>query len=150
MVKHQGHLENILGFKEARQIQMDDHVCQMGVLTTLIGEVKSTTHTQTQRLAAQLDGLRSTIDTNDSTTKTDLIDIPGRIVPDLREHATTIALDVTRLKVRFDAFTSEFNAYNKNPCATPIVNDNIPIPVDSSPGRFANVDTTAMHCSNAS
>jgi hypothetical protein len=31
---------------------MDDHVRQMGVLTTLIGEVKSTTHTQTQRLTA--------------------------------------------------------------------------------------------------
>ena len=41
VVEHQSHLEHLLGFEEARRQQMEDHVKQMGKLTTLITEVKS-------------------------------------------------------------------------------------------------------------
>jgi chromosome segregation ATPase len=58
VVEHQLHLENLLGFEEAWRQQMDDHVKQMGELTALIAEVKSHATIQTQRVSAQLDGLR--------------------------------------------------------------------------------------------
>jgi hypothetical protein len=83
---------------------MDDHVKQMSDLTALITEVRSQTTIQTQRLSAQLDGLRSTMDSNTNTTKADLVDIRGRIVPDLREHTTATASQVKRLEDRLDDY----------------------------------------------
>ncbi len=59
VTKHQGHLENLLGFKVACQAQMDDHWHKMTKLKTLVNKVKSTTATQTQCSTAQLDGLHS-------------------------------------------------------------------------------------------
>ena len=98
VVKHQSHLENLLSFEEARRQQMDDHVTQMGELTALISEVKSQSHTHTQRVLAQLDGLRLTMEAHATTTKADLVDIRGRIVPNLRDQTNTLALDVQRLE----------------------------------------------------
>ena len=85
---------------------MDDHVKQMGELTALILEVKSQSHTHTQRVSAQLDGLRSTMEAHTTTTKADLVDIRGRIVPNLSDQANTLASDVQCLKARFGEQTS--------------------------------------------
>jgi hypothetical protein len=84
VVEHQSHLEHLLSFEEARRQQTDDHVKQMGELTALISEVKSQSITHTQRVSAQLDGLCSTMEAHTTTTKADLVDIRGRIVPNLR------------------------------------------------------------------
>ena len=86
MVEHQSHLENLLGFEEARRQQMDDHVKQMIELAALIAEVKSNATMQTQRVSAQLDGLRATVDASNSSTKKDIVDLRGRIVPELRDQ----------------------------------------------------------------
>ena len=104
VVDHQAHLENLLGFEEARRKQMDDHVTRMGELAALIADVGSQATVQTQRVSAQLDGLRSTMDANHATTKTDIIDLRGRIVPDLRDHSNAIAADVKCLEDRIGSF----------------------------------------------
>ena len=83
VVEHQSHLDNLLGFEEAWRQQMDDHVKPTSNLTVLITEVRSNTTIQTQHILAQLDGLQSTMDSHNTTTKADLVDICGRIVPDL-------------------------------------------------------------------
>ena len=111
VVDHQTHLENLLGFEEARRQQMDDHVTRMGELAALIADVGSQTTVQTQRVSAQLDGLRTTMDAQLATTKTDLIDLRGRIVPDLREQSNAIAADVKCLEDRIgsiDAIAANF------------------------------------------
>ena len=100
MVEHQMHLENLLGFEEARRQQMDDHVKQMNELAAFIAEVKSNATVQTQRVSAQLDGLRATMDKHNTTTTTDIIDLRGRIVPELRDHTNTIAATVQSLENR--------------------------------------------------
>jgi hypothetical protein len=113
---------------------MDDHVKQMGNLTALIAEVKSQASIHTQHVLAQLDGLRMKVDVDITITKLDIVDIRGRIVPDLRDHANTIASNVKCLEDRFgsfdannltlaitcieeclDAFWHEFDEYTKNP-----------------------------------
>ena len=106
VVEHQSHLEHLLSFDEARRPQMDDHVKQMSKLTVLILEVKSQSHTHTQRVSAQLDGLRLTMEAHTTTTKADLVDIRGRIVPNLRDQANTLESDVQRLEARFGEQTS--------------------------------------------
>ena len=63
VVEHQDHLENLLGFEEARRTQMDDHWKSIAALTSRVEEVSHTTATQHQRIAAQLDGLRSNTET---------------------------------------------------------------------------------------
>ncbi len=132
MVDHQSHLENLLGFEEARRQQMDDHVKQMVDLAALIAEVKSNATVQTQRVSAQLDGLRTKVDTHNNSTKTDIVDLRGRIVPELRDQHNAIAATVQRLETRLDstdnttsrnitdldnrlaAFRAEFDAYTNN------------------------------------
>ena len=103
MVEQQSHLENLLGFEEARRQQMDDHVKQMLDLADLIAEVKSNTSVQTQRVAAQLDGLRTIVDSHNTTTKSDIIDLRGRIVPELREQHNAISANVKRLEDRLES-----------------------------------------------
>ena len=78
----------------------------MGELTVLISEVKSQSTTHTQRVSAQLDGLGSTMEAHTTTTKADLGDIRGRIVPNLRDTTNTLALDVQRLEAQFGEQTS--------------------------------------------
>ena len=86
---------------------MDNHIRQMGeLLTALISEVKSQSHKHAQRVSAQLDGLRSTMEAHTTTTKADLVDIRGRIVPNLRDQANTLASDVQRLEAQFGKQTS--------------------------------------------
>ena len=85
---------------------MDEHVKQMGELTALISEVKSQSTTETQRVSAQLDGLHSTMEAHTTTTKADLVDLRGRIVPSLRDKSDTIASDVQRLEAHFDEQTT--------------------------------------------
>lgn len=151
VVEHQSHLDNLLGFEEAWRQQMDDHVKQRSDLSALITEVRSNTTIQTQSILAQLDGLRSTMDSHNTTTKADLIDIRGRIVPDLHEHATAIASNVNRLEDRFgdfdatnlrlsvdcleerlDALRAEFNKYTENPIRVSVplikVDDRVNVP----------------------
>ena len=106
VVEHQSHLEHLLSFEEARQQQMDNHVKQMGKLTALISEVKSQSTTHTQRVSAQLDGLRSTMEANTTTTKADLVDIRGRLIPNLHDKTNTLASDVQRLEAQFGEQTS--------------------------------------------
>ena len=133
MVEHQSHLENLLGFEEARRQQMDDHVKQMLELAALIAEVKSDSTTQTQRVSAQLDGLRAKVESHNNTTKTDIVDLRGRIVPELRGQHDAIVATVKRLENRLDstdtttsqtindldnrltAFRAEFDEYTNNP-----------------------------------
>ena len=95
VVEHQSHLDHLLSFEEARRQQMDDHVKQMGELTALISEVKSQSATQTQRVSAQLDGLRSTMEAHTTTTNADLVDIRGRIVPNLRVKSNCVGCATT-------------------------------------------------------
>jgi len=106
VVEHQSHLHHLLRFEEAWRQQMDDHVKQMGELTVLISEVKSQSTTHTQRVLAQLDGLRLTMEAHTTTTKADLIDIRGRIVPNLRNRSNTLASDVQRLDAQFGEQTT--------------------------------------------
>jgi hypothetical protein len=106
VVEHQSHLEHLLSFEEARRQQMDEHVKQMDKLTALISEVKSQSHTHTQRVSAQLDGLRPTMEAHTTITKADLVNIRGRIVPNLRDQANTLASDVQHLEARFGKQTS--------------------------------------------
>ncbi len=80
---------------------MDNHVKQMGELIALILEVKSQSATHTQRVLAQLDGLRLTMEAHTTTTKADVVNIRGQIVPNLRNQANTLASDVQRLEARF-------------------------------------------------
>ncbi len=110
VVDHQTHLENLLGFEEAWRQQMDEHVTRMGELAALIMEVGSQATVQTQHVSAQLDGLRTTMDANHATTKTDIIDLRGRIVPDLHDQSNAIAADVKCLEDRiglFDAIAAD-------------------------------------------
>ena len=90
VVEHQGHLENLLGFEEARQAQMDDHWQSIVALE----KASKATDTQQQRLAAQIDGLRSNNETTMSTMKNDITDLCGRIIPGLRDDSSTLALSV--------------------------------------------------------
>ena len=106
VVEHQSHLDHLLSFEEARRQQMDDHVKQMGELTALISKVKSQSTTHTQRVSAQLDGLRSTLEAHTTTTKADLVDIRGRIIPTLHDKTNTLASDVQRLEDQFGEQTS--------------------------------------------
>jgi hypothetical protein len=105
VVEHQGHLENLLGFEEARQAQMDDHWQSIVDLKSQLEEANKSSATQHQRLVAQLDGLRSTNDTTTSTMKNDITDLRGRIIPGLRDDSSAIALSVKRLEERFDAYS---------------------------------------------
>jgi hypothetical protein len=105
VIEHQGHLENLLGFEEARQAQMDGHWKSIVALTSQVGEVKTTTATQTQRIAAQLDGLRSNYDTTTIAMKNAITDLRGRIIPGLRDHSSTIVLSVKRLEERLEAYS---------------------------------------------
>ena len=57
-------------------------------------------------VSAQLDGLRSTMEAHTTATKADLVDIRGRIVPNLRDQANTLASDVQRLEAQFGKQTS--------------------------------------------
>lgn len=82
---------------------MDDHVKQMLDLTALISEVKSTTTVQTQRVAAQLDGLRAIVDSNNNTTKSDIIDLRGRIVQDLCDQNNAINANIKCLEDRLES-----------------------------------------------
>ena len=116
VVEHQDHLENLLGFEEARQTQMDDHWKSIAALTSRVEEVSHTTATQHQRIAAQLDGLRSTTATKISTLQTDVTDLRGQIIPGLREQSTTIAHSVTRLTECFEASTTS----SPHPTAPPM------------------------------
>ena len=68
-------------------------------------EATKTTATQTQRLAAQLDGLRSNNKTSTTAMKNDITDLRGRIIPSLRDDLSAIALSVKRLEERFKAFS---------------------------------------------
>ena len=106
VVEHQGHLENLLGFEEARQAQMDDHWKSIVALTSQVDEIKNTTTTQTQRIAAQLDGLRSNCDTTTSAMKNDITDLRGRIIPGLRDDSSALALSVKRLEERLEAYST--------------------------------------------
>ena len=106
VVEHQLHLKHLLGFEEAPRQKMDNLVKQMSKFTVLILEVKSHSTTHTQRVSAHLDGLRSTREAHTTTTKADLVDIRGRIVPNLREQTNTLTSDVKLLKARFGEQTS--------------------------------------------
>ena len=161
MVEHQSHLDNLLGFEEARRQQMDDHVKQMLELAALIAEVKSNATTQTQRVSAQLDGLRAKVESNNATTKTDIVDLRGRIVPELRDQHNAIAASVQRLENRLDttdtttsrtisdldnrlaAFRAEFEEYTNNPAgvSTPR-RTNVPAAntIDDTTGIPARID----------
>ena len=105
VVKHQGHLKNLLGFEEARQAQMDDHWQSIVALKQQVEEATKTTATQTQRLVAQLDGLRSNNETSTTAMKNDITDLCGRIIPGLRDDSSAIALSIKRLEERFEAFS---------------------------------------------
>ena len=78
----------------------------MGALTVLISEVQSQSTTHTQRVSAQLDCLRSTMEAHTTTTKADLVDIRGRLVPYLRDRSNTLASDVQRLEAQFGEQTT--------------------------------------------
>ena len=106
VVEHQSHLDHLLRFEEAWRQHMDDHVKQMGELTAVISEVKSQSTTHTQCVLAQLDGLCSTMEAHTTTTKADLVEIHGRIVPNLRDRSNTLALDVQRLEAQFSEQTT--------------------------------------------
>ena len=106
VVEHQLHLEHLLGFEEAPRQKMDNLVKQMSKFTVLILEVKSHSTTHTQRVLAQLDGLRSTMEAHTTTTKADLVDICGLIIPNLHEQTNTLASDVQLLDARFGEQTS--------------------------------------------
>ena len=122
VVEHQGHLENLLGFEEARQAQMDDHWKSISALTSQVEEVSATAATQTQRLVAQLDGIRSNNETATTALKNDMTDLRGRIIPSLREQSSGIALSVKRLEERFE------NYAKAKPPATPTPISDIPSP----------------------
>ncbi len=47
-----------------------------------------------------------TVDATNTTIKSDIVDIRGRIVPDLREHTNAIAANVQRLKDPFGSFVA--------------------------------------------
>jgi hypothetical protein len=57
--------------------------------------------THTQRVSAQLDGLRSTMEAHNTKTKADLVNIRGLIVPNLRKQATALASNVQLLEECF-------------------------------------------------
>ena len=148
MVDQQSHLENLLGFEEARRKQMDDHVKQMMDLADIIAEVKSNNTVQTQRVAAQLDGLRTIVDSHQNTTKSDIIDLRGRIVPELREQHNAVSAEIKCLEDRVDAtgatvlaidsrltaLRAEFDASNTTPTGpnTPIRANTADRTIDSS------------------
>ena len=114
MVDHQSHLENLLGFEveEARRQQMDNHVKQMGDLAALIAEVKANATVQTERVSAQLDGLWATAESQNNTTTSNITDLHGRIVPDLRAQSTAIATDVKRLEERFGLLDDRIGSFD--------------------------------------
>ena len=112
VVEHQSHLENLLGFEEARRQQMDDHVKQMGDLAALVADVKTNATVQTERVSAQLNGLRATVESQNTITTSNITDLRGRIMPDLREQSTTIAADVKRLEDRFGVLNDRFGSFD--------------------------------------
>ena len=131
VIEHQGHLENLLGFEEARQNQMDDHWKSIVDLKLELEEATKASATQQQRLTAQLDGLRSNTETTTSTMKNDITDLRGRIIPSLRDDSSAIALSVKRLEERFDAYSKRPSqpatfAPNLTPPRAPTPIENIP------------------------
>jgi hypothetical protein len=59
VIEHQDHLDNLLGFEEARRVQMDDHWRSIVKIKATVEEVKTAATTQHARFTAQLDGLRA-------------------------------------------------------------------------------------------
>ena len=92
---------------------MDDHWRSIAEIKTDIAEVKATATTQTDRFTAQLNGLRATTDMTTTALRTDINDLRGRIIPSLREQATSITSSVQRLEDRLN-----FDA-RRNPCHYP-------------------------------
>jgi hypothetical protein len=151
---------------------MDDHVRQMTDLAAFIAEVKSNATVQTQRVSAQLDGLRATMDKHNKTITSDIVDIRSRIVLELRDQSNTIAATVKSLEDRLvtsDAttlqsvanieerlitFRAELDVYTKPGVPTsPIPTHIRPTTIDDTIGaddvppvnpRFPNVDPTTF------
>ncbi len=83
VVERQDHLENLLGFEEARRAQMDDHWRSIVEIKSAVEEAQSAATKQADRftVTAQLDGLRATTDQTTNTLRVDLNDLRGRIIP---------------------------------------------------------------------
>ncbi len=84
VIKHQDHLENLLGFEEARRAQMDDHWRSIVEIKTDAAEVKAAATTQADRFTAQLNGIRANTDMTTTVLRTDINDLRGRIIPSLQ------------------------------------------------------------------
>ncbi len=105
VVEHQDHLENLLGFEEARRTQMDDHWRSIVDINAAINEVKTNATTQTDRFTAQLNGIRANTDTTTAALRTDVNDLRGRIIPSIREQSTALADSVQRLETKFPSIS---------------------------------------------
>jgi hypothetical protein len=106
VIEHQDHLDNLLGFEEARRAQMDDHWCSIVEIKATVGVVKMTATTQTDRFTAQLDALRANTDTVTIALRTDVNDLRGRIILNLRVQSTGIASTVQQIEDKIAALSA--------------------------------------------
>ena len=131
VIEHQDHLENLLGFEEARRAQMDDHWRSIVDITAAVDEVKTTATTQTDRITAQLNGIRANTESTTTALRNDVNDLRGRIIPSIRDQANALADSVQRLENKVEQSTAladsvqrlenKFNAFsNRQPATMPI------------------------------
>ena len=120
VVEHQDHLENLLGFEEARRHQMDDHWRSIEEIKSAVEDAKTAATTQSNRLTAQLDGLRATTEQATTALRTDVNDLRGRVIPSLREQSTATAASIQHLT---DKLTTISDRAPTTTPTTPIPND---------------------------
>ncbi len=155
MLQHQTHLEHLMGFKEQRRSQMDNHWCALEDLMTIVSEVIADSTTQSQRLMAQLDGLCSTTKQATTTACNNILDIRARMIPKLCTRTNALVLEGQSFHARLDAIDAAPTGLVSPPPShddadnTPTLMTDVGAPPVARPARNDTVDDEPMATGSA-